>query len=167
MSQLDDTQEPMRRFEIWPHRSLGRAGIVFLHCAIAAGLALGALSSPAQLFWPISFGCLLTFGAITVALASNIRSAQAREVIEIGPQVVQVHRVEADGQRRTMAFATYWVRVVVSHDRNMASRITLVQSGRRTSIGTFLSPTERETLASTLLEALAEAKGQPEGAATA
>jgi uncharacterized membrane protein len=163
----DDTQEAMQRFELWPHRSLGRAGIIALLCIIAASLTLVALSSPPRFIWPISFGCLLTFAAISVALASNIRSAQAREVVEIGPQVVQVHRVEADGRCRTTAFATYWVRIVVSHDRKVASHITLIQSGRRMSIGTFLSPAERETLASTLREALAEAKGRLAGAAMA
>jgi uncharacterized membrane protein len=157
----------MRRFEIWPHRSLGRSGIIGLLSAVAAGLTLVAFCSPARMVWPIGAGCLLTFAVVSIALMSNMRAAEAREIVEIDPRDVHVHRIGADGRQSVVHFATHWVRVVVSHDREVACRLTLVQSGRRVSLGGFLSPAERQDLARALRAALIDAKGQPLSAPTA
>ncbi|MFN3743997.1 MAG: DUF2244 domain-containing protein [Hyphomicrobiaceae bacterium] len=163
----DDAALAMRRFEIWPHRSLGRAGIIGLLGAVAVGLALVALCSPARMVWPIGGGCLLTFAVVLIALMSNMRAAETREIVEIDPRDVHVHRISADGRHSVAHFTTHWVRVVVSHDREVASRLTLVESGRRVSVGSFLSPAEREDLARALRAALVDAKGQPLSAPTA
>jgi uncharacterized membrane protein len=161
VTEPNDAAWAIRRFEIWPHRSLGRTGIIGLLSALAAGLTLVALCSPPRMVWPIGVGCLLTFAAVSIALMSNIRVAQAREIVEIGPRDVHVRRIEADGHHSIVEFATHWVRVVLSHDRAAASRLTLVQSGRRVSLGAFLSPAERQDLACALRTALTDAKGHP------
>src|SRR5690606_6605278 len=143
----DSIDPPLHCFTIWPHRSLGAAGRAALLGVIALALAYIALRSPPAAFWPMAFGCGLTFAAIWLALASNTRAARMSEQVEIGPKLVRVHRLDPRGRRSTVEFSTHWVRVTGSHDRNIANRITLAESGRSISLGEFLSPAERSNLA--------------------
>lgn len=149
---------PLHCFTIWPHRSLGAAGRAALLGVIALALAYIALRSPPAAFWPMVVGCGLTFGAIWLALTSNVRAARMSEQVEIGPKVVRVHRLDPRGRRRTVEFSTHWVRVVVSHDRAISNRVTLAESGRSISLGEFLSPAERSSLADAIRASLAAAR---------
>lgn len=159
MHQTEGLEAPLHCFDIWPHRSLGAGGLTMLLGVIAATLTLVALRSPPQVFWPIAFGCVLTFAAISLALMSNMRAARMSEKVEIGPKVVRVHRLGPRRRRRMVEFSTHWVRVVVSTDRNVANRVTLTESGRRVSIGEFLLPAERSSLADAIRSSLAAARG--------
>jgi uncharacterized membrane protein len=152
--------ERMRRFEIWPHRSLGTWGVIALLGTLMAGWAVVAFSAPSPMLWPITFGCALTFAAVAIAFGSNMRAARAREIVEIGPRDVHVHMIGSDGQQSIVSFATNWVRVQVSNDRGVHNRLTLSQSGRSIEIGAFLSPAERADLAKAIGKALTEAKGR-------
>lgn len=158
MHRTDSLDAPLHCFNIWPHRSLGAGGLKALLGVIAVALAFVALRSPPQAFWPISFGCVLTFAAVWLAFVSNMRAARMSEKVEIGPRIVRVERVDAQGRCRTVEFSTHWVRVLVSDDRDTANRITLTESGRRVSIGEFLSPAERKSLADAIRSSLAAAR---------
>src|SRR5690606_35815423 len=71
--ETNSLEAPLHCFTIWPHRSLGAGGLKVLLGIIAAGLALVALRSPPQAFWPIAFGCGLTFAAVSAAFLCNMR----------------------------------------------------------------------------------------------
>jgi len=149
---------PVQRFEIWPHRSLNRRGVAGLLGALAAALALVMLRCPAQAVLPISVGCVLTFTIMVVALWASFRSARHGQRIEIGPGSVRIERFGPAAAPVSSEFATHWVRVDVTDDRDVIHRLSLVQSGHRVSVGEFLSPEERLALADALRAALAEAR---------
>lgn len=150
--------DPVRRFEIWPHRSIGPKGIIALFGVLAASWTLAAYSVPKPILWPIVLACAAAFIAVAVAYGSNLRAARVREILEIGPTEVHLHRIASDGSRSVASFATGWVDVQLSNDRELYNRLVLSQSGRRVSIGAFLSPTERADLARAVEKALSEAK---------
>ncbi|MEZ5818366.1 MAG: DUF2244 domain-containing protein [Hyphomicrobiaceae bacterium] len=146
-------------FEIWPHRSLGSNGTKALLVFVAVAGFFVFVRSPAVHVLPLAIGPLLAVGALALALWCNNRAAaRSRETVEIGPEVVTITR--RDGKRGTsqMQFATGWVRVAVSHDRAITNRVTLSESGRTCSIGEYLSPDERVSLAHALEAKLAEAR---------
>lgn len=148
----------IRRFEIWPHRSIGPKGIAALFGVLAASWAFAAYSVPKPMLWPIVLACAAAFIAVAVAYGSNIRAARAREILEIGPRNVHLHRIASDGSRSVASFTTGWVNVQLSNDRQLHNRLVLSQSGRRISVGAFLSPTERADLARAVEKALSEAR---------
>lgn len=157
--ETDNLEAPLHCFTIWPHRSLGAGGLKLLLGIIALGLVHVALRSPPEAFWPIVLGCLLTFAAVLAAFLSNMRAAQIAERVEIGPRFVRVERVDRNGRCRTTEFSTRWVRLVLRDDWDVANRLMLTESGRSVSIGEFLSPAERKSLADAISSTLAAVRG--------
>ena len=143
-------------FEIWPHRSLDRRGTLAVLTGVAFGAVFILIRSPAALFCPLFVGALLPVGALALAFWCNNRAARFAETIEIGPDVVSVSRRGFKGGSET-TFTTAWVRIQLSDDRYMANRLTLAESGRRRSVGEFLSPEERGALAVALRARIDEA----------
>src|SRR5690606_5911592 len=97
--------------------------------------------------------------AVSAAFLCSMRAARISEKVEIGPRVVRVERIDSHGRRRTTEFSTHWVRLVLSDDRDVANRLTLTESGRSISIGEFLSPAERKSLAAAIRSTLAAVRG--------
>ncbi|MGE0699664.1 MAG: DUF2244 domain-containing protein [Hyphomicrobiaceae bacterium] len=145
-------------FEIWPHRSLGMCGTMALLGAVALGAALIVARMPAPAVLPLATSVLITVGALALALWCNNRAARKGELIEVGPKTVRIVRLGPHGPENVSELATAWVRVVVSHDRQVASRITLRERGHACSIGECLSPDERKSLAEALSRSLAAAR---------
>ena len=152
------TADCVASFAIWPHRSLDRRGTLVLLGFVALAGTVMFLRSPARAVLPLALGPLLAVGALGLALWCNNRAARKGEMIEIGPDVVKVTRIGAAGPVGSMQFATGWVRIAVSNDRRVASRLTLTESGRACSVGECLSPEERKSLAVALTRSLAAAR---------
>lgn len=159
-----DARGPIQSFEIWPHRSLDQRGRALLIAVVAIGALMSVIRLPAPATLPIAVGGLLTVGAMSLALWSNNRSARRGEIVEVGPDVVRVVRMGVRGPEASVQFSTGWVRVAVSHDRQIAHRVTLSERGQACSIGECLSPQERRELAAALAASLAQARtGGPAG----
>lgn len=150
---------PVASFEIWPHRSLSPRGTrIVLALAALVGL-VAFLRGPAPRAMPLLVGPLLAVAALAVAFRCNNRAAaRAGETVEIGPDIVRVVRRNGKVGEPPVEFSTGWVRLAVTHDRKVANRITLQQSGRTCTLGECLSPDERAMLAKELAAALAEAR---------
>ena len=153
--------EPIQSFEIWPHRSLTRAGQGRLLALVAFGASLSVLRLPSAAVLPLATGAVATVGALALALWCNNRAARFGERVEIGPDVVRVVRCQARGMVELMRFSTGWVRVAVTHDREMTHRVTLTERGRSCSIGACLSPEERQALAKAISDCLHSARSPP------
>ncbi len=151
----DERTAKVETFEVWPHRSLSRGGAAAVLGVLAVGLAVVVVRSPGPAFVPVTFGAVASFCILALAFWASFRSARCVERVVIGPKVVRIERRHADRIAAVAEFSTYWVRVDVSRDRNIDNRLTLVESGRCTSIGEFLSPAERQHLADALRTGLA------------
>lgn len=70
-------------------------------------------------------------------------------------------RVDWRGQSQRLDFQPYWLRVEIDEPVTPGSQITLASHGRRTVIGSFLSPAERADVAAALRQALADLRRLP------
>jgi uncharacterized membrane protein len=151
--------ETIHCFEIWPHRSLGTKGTLYVLGAVAAGCAYVIAIAPVAAFWPLVAGSAMTLCAVAIAFACHHRSACWSERIEIDPMLVRVSRSGRHASRyRSVEFNTSWVRLSATDDRYVESRLTLIESGRSHSIGECLSPAERYALRLELEDSLARAR---------
>lgn len=94
--------------------------------------------------------------AALVALALRVawRRSGRFEVVEIGPETVEVRR---DGGGPVIFSAhPYWVRLAVE-EASGDLRLRLRSSGREVEVGTLLAPAERRRLAGSLRELIAQA----------
>jgi len=166
----DDPTVKAETFEVWPHRSMSHGGAATVLGVLAAGLVLVVMRSPGPAQVPVTFGAVAAFAILALAFWASFRSARSVERIVIGPQVVRIERRHADRVSAVAEFSTSWVRVDVSRDRDVDNRLMLVESGRRASIGEFLSPIERQHLAEALRTGLATVRhrtGMPDLGAAA
>lgn len=159
IGQSEAGETTLARFELWPHRSLGTRGKLAVVSIAAAGslLPLVCMPQPAATL-PIAAGALVTVAALALALWRNGEAAKSSETIVVRPDKVHVTRADRRAGSRTMEFTTGWVRVDCSSDAHVDNRVTLRESGRRCSVGEFLSPDERVMLAGALSRSISEAR---------
>jgi len=155
---VSEAHDPLFHADLWPHRSLRPSG-----AAVAFGLyALLALPIAVQAalygFWPIPILMALTLGGMLVAYGVNRRGGRVLERLELTSRALRVERRMPNGAVQRWRFTPGWVRVVLADARAGDNRLTLTESGRRLTVGDFLSPGERREVADALKAALAKAR---------
>ncbi|AJY45207.1 DUF2244 domain-containing protein [Martelella endophytica] len=157
LNALED--KPVFSAELFPHRSLGRKGFRVFLTLIALGFAPNALWFAAHGAWPIALYCGATFAAVYVAFRVSYRAARAREHVSVSRLNVSVTKVAPSGRRSEAHFNPFWARFSVDrHDEFGITRMTLAGEGRRTEMGAFLNPDDRESFARAFRQALATVK---------
>jgi len=147
---------------ITPHRSLTPRGFLILM------LCLGALSFVSGVIF-VSIGAWPVFGFFGLdvllvywAFRANFRAARAYEEVKVTASELTVRKVSHRGSVREWTLNPVWVRLDrIVHDEFGIERLFLVSHGRRLSIGGFLGPDEKASLARALSDALGEAKRGP------
>jgi len=147
---------------ITPHRSLTPRGFLILM------LCLGALSFVSGVIF-VSIGAWPVFGFFGLdvllvywAFRANFRAARAYEEVKVTASELTVRKVSHRGSVREWTLNPVWVRLDrIVHDEFGIERLFLVSHGRRLSIGGFLGPDEKASLARALSAALGEAKRGP------
>ena len=142
-----------------PNISLSRQGFTILMvlfaaiCLVAGGffLAIGA--------WPVFgfFGLdiLLLYWAFRV----NYRRGRRYEMLEMRDGRLVLSKVTPGGQVRDWAFDPYWVRIRLEKNRvdpDIPGDLFLSSHGQKVTLGGFLAPEERGSLAATLERTLSE-----------
>lgn len=155
VSGLSEAAEPLRSFEVWPHRSLDRRGLRLLHLGVIAAFLVVIARNAGPAIGPIAVACGLAYLVLATAFWANGRAARMAERIEIRPDVVRILRYGTATKPFSAEFKTHWVRVVVSQHRDIGNRVTLRESGRSVSLGEFLSHEERLQLAAALEDEIA------------
>jgi uncharacterized membrane protein len=150
-----DTDPVGQTFVVWPHRSLGRGGTVALLGSVAIGFGYVVLATAGIEHWPVLLASVATGLGLAAALWCSNRAAVAREIIEVTPRVVRVTRIDRSTIGEPVEFSADWVRIQVSTDRYLEDRVLLREGTRRLSIGGFLSPVERRSLADELARSIA------------
>ncbi len=156
----DENQQPtLFSAKLYPHRSLGRKGFVFLISFIAViCLAIGGF------FWSIGawpvFGFLgLDVLAIYIAFKVNYRDARAFEEVSISRQEMRILKTSPSGTCKTYTFNPIWTRFLVKrHDEIGITSMEILSRKMRLRIGDFLNPHDRESFAREFGAALASAK---------
>jgi uncharacterized membrane protein len=158
-AEIDSRSEPIFTAELKPYRSLGRKGfrilmaLTFVFCFfnVIFFLVTGAL--PVAMFFGLDFALL--YGAFYL----NYRSARAREQVSMSHLELRIRKVSPEGLVRESRFNPFWARFDVSrHEEFGITAMAVVGEGRRTALGSFLGPDERESFAKAFTAALASIK---------
>lgn len=150
---------PIFAAELTPYRSLPRRGFRVLLALCAIVTVAHALFFIVTGAWPIAlfFGVdfLLIFGAFWL----NYRSARAREEVYVSRTDVAVRKFTPSGRMTEHRFNPFWTRFFVRrhHEFGILS-MHVAGEGRRTDVGSFLNPDDRESFAKAFRGALATVK---------
>lgn len=156
---LQAPEKPIFLAELVPYRSLPRKGFRVLLiltgalCAVQAGffLVTGA--------WPIGLFCGLDFLLLYGAFRLNYRSGRAREEVEVSRTNLSIRKFTPSGRMTEHRFNPFWARFFVKrHSEIGIVSMAVSGEGKRTDIGSFLNPDDRESFAKAFKGALATAK---------
>ena len=145
-----------------PHRSLGGVGFVVLMSVIAVVSFAGGVAFYLIGAWPVGFFFGLDAVLIYVAFRVNYRAADAYEEVTVTPSELRVRKVTHQGRVSEWSLNPVWVRLErETHEEFGLLRLFLVSQGRKLAVAGFLSPSEKESFAKALGDAIGEAKRGP------
>ena len=140
-----------------PHRSLTRQGFLLVMMLVAAvNLVVGGLFMAIGA-WPVAGFAGLDVLIIWWAFRANFADARRMERISITEHELVFDRLRENRPPEPQRVVRRWVRVELEEDREreLIGRLMLVSGASRISVGEFLGPEERKTLAAALKSALA------------
>lgn len=151
--------KPVFSADLFPHRSLGKKGFRVLFLLSGAVCLFYALFFTATGAWPIGFFFGFDFLLLYVAFRMNYRSAQAREEVTVSTTDVAVRKIKPSGRVVEHHFNPSWTRFHVSRHQELGIlSMHVMAEGRRTEIGSFLNPDDRESFAIAFQGALSTVK---------
>jgi uncharacterized membrane protein len=141
-----------------PHRSLPPVGFALLMGAISllsfgAGLTFYLIGA-----WPIVGFLGLDVLLIYIAFKVSFRRMRAFETLRLTEAALVYERVSPAGVRRRWTFQPYWLHVEYDDPSDHGSQLRLRSHGRSVTVGAFLPPPARASLAVELRQALRELK---------
>lgn len=136
-----------------PNMSLSRRGF-YLLMALFAGVSLAI----GGFFWSLGAWPVFGFFGLDVVLLYwffrlNYRHARRYELLDMRDDKLVFAQVSAFGAMREWVFDPFWVRIKLERfgqDGEEIGALILSSHGKYVSVGAFLSPDERESLAATL-----------------
>lgn len=151
--------EPVFNAVLTPYRSLGRAGLIVL-VAITLAIAvfnviffLIADALPVAMFFGLDI--LLLYGAFYL----NYRAARAREEVFVSHTELAIRKVAPSGRASISRYNPFWAKFQVDrHHEFGITGMAVTGEGRRTALGSFLNPDDRESFARAFAAALASVK---------
>ena len=154
-----DNEAPVFEALLTPHRSLGRNGLVaLLGVATAATLAHAVIFALAGA-WPVPVFSVLELLLLIGAFWLNNRAARACEIVSVSRTSLSVLKVAPSGRSRDVRFNPFWARFhVARHDQIGITAMHIAGEGRRTDVGSFLNPDDRESFARAFSGALASVR---------
>ncbi|MBB1248947.1 DUF2244 domain-containing protein [Rhizobium sp. G21] len=145
--------------ELKPHRSLGPIGFrVLMGLSVAVTLInvvffLATNALPVAMFFGLDLALL--YGAFWL----NYRAARAREIVRLSRNQLDIHKVTPAGFVRKSQYNPFWARFdVARHAEFGITDMAVVERARRTTLGKFLGPEERDSFAKAFTAALADIK---------
>ena len=148
---------------IKPNRSMSRRGLhVVLGLMIAFNLMVAVfllvVGAP-----PVLPFLGLDVLAVALALRASFRAAERAERIQVTAEAVTVSREDANGARLIWISPTAFTRVGVDQPGEHETRVRLMMSRRRLTLGRALSPPERIDFARALEQAILKARSERHG----
>ncbi len=147
---------PVFAAELVPYRSLGRRGwrvlmlLTGLLSTLHAGLFLTTGAWPVALFFGLDFALL--YGAFYL----NYRSGLTREEVMLSRTALKIRKFDPAGRSVDIGFNPFRLRFEVRRHQEFGIVSMLVSGeGRRTDVGSFLNPEDRESFARAMTGALA------------
>ena len=153
---------PILSVRLRPHRSLTRAQVQVLLCAVGAAGILTTLPFLLMGAWPVVGFMGLDVLGVYLAFQANFRSARAYEDVELTALELLVAKVSQKGKRAEWRFNPAWVRLQrKEHEDYGTLRIDVVSRGRSLEVASFLGPTQKSDFADALARGLVQARSGP------
>jgi uncharacterized membrane protein len=150
---------PVFSAELKPYRSLGvfgfrlLMGLTFVFCLVNAIFFLATGALPVAMFFGLDF--VLLYGAF----ALNYRAARAREEVTVSRTELRIRKLSPSGRLSESHYNPLWARFQIDrHHEFGITGMAVIGEGRRTAIGGFLNPDDRESFARAFMNALATVK---------
>ena len=148
--------QPVFAAELVPYRSLGGKGFRVLL------LITGVICFAHGLFfcitgaWPVGLFFGMDFLLLWGAFLMNYRAAKAREEVTVSRTNLSIRKFAPSGRMVEHCFNPFWARFRVRrHSEIGIVSMHVAGEGRRTDIGSFLNPDDRESFAKAMTGALA------------
>jgi len=152
-------EPPIFAAELVPYRSLGKRGFRILLMITGAVCAVHAVFFMATGAWPIGLFFGLDFLLLYGAFWLNYRSGRAREEVYVSRTDLAIRKFTPSGRMTEYWYNPFWARFFVKrHDEIGIVSMQVAGQGKRTEIGSFLNPDDRESFARAFKGALATAK---------
>jgi len=151
-------QEAVFDAVLTPYRSLPPKAFLLLMCGLAVigfSLSLAFFLSGA---WPVIGFMGVEWFLLYLAFRINYRRGRNYESLVLTRDKLEVQRVDHWGREQRWSFQPYWLQVQLLPAGAPDPDLALTSHGRSMTIGGFLAPEERITLASALNEALARVR---------
>ena len=154
---MEESNSKVWQATLTPHRSLTKQGfLIVMGLVVAVNLVVGGLFMAIGA-WPVAGFAGLDVLLIWWAFRANFADARRMERISITEHELVFDRLSEKRPPEQERFVRRWVRVELEEDREreLIGRLMLVSGPSRISVGEFLAPEERKTLAAALKSALA------------
>ncbi|GAA3090006.1 DUF2244 domain-containing protein [Rhizobium viscosum] len=151
--------QPVFAAELFPYRSLGRKGFKVLLGVSGAICFMYGMFFIVTGAWPIGFFFGLDFLLLYGAFWLNYRSGRVREEVTVSRTDVSVRKFSPSGRMIEHHFNPFWTRFLVRRHQEIGIlSMHIFGEGRRTDVGSFLNPDDRESFAKAFKRALATVK---------
>ncbi|APO76370.1 hypothetical protein AM571_CH03579 [Rhizobium etli 8C-3] len=152
-------EQPVFAAELFPYRSLGRKGFRVLLLISGTLCFIYGIFFVVTGAWPIGFFLGLDFALLYGAFWLNYRSGRAREEVTVSRTDVAIRKFTPSGRMVEHHFNPFWARFLVCRHQEIGIlSMHVFGEGRRTDIGSFLNPDDRESFAKAFKGALATVK---------
>lgn len=152
-------EQPVFAAELFPYRSLGRKGFKILLLLSGVVCLVYGMFFIATGAWPIGFFFGLDFVLLYGAFWLNYRSGKVREEVTVSHTSVSVRKFSPSGRMVEHRFNPFWARFFVRRHQEIGIlSMHIFGEGRRTDVGSFLNPEDRESFARAFKGALAMVK---------
>lgn len=151
--------QPVFAAELFPYRSLGRKGFKVLLSVSGAICFVYGMFFIVTGAWPIGFFFGLDFLLLYGAFWLSYRSGRVREEVTVSRTDVSVRKFSPSGRMIEHHFNPFWTRFLVRRHQEIGIlSMHIFGEGKRTDVGSFLNPDDRESFAEAFKRALATVK---------
>jgi uncharacterized membrane protein len=151
--------QPVFAAELFPYRSLGRRGFKVMLAVSGAVCLFYGMFFIVTGAWPIGFFFGLDFLLLYGAFWLNYRSGRVREEVTVSRTDVSVRKFFPSGRMIEHHFNPFWTRFLVRRHQEIGIlSMHIFGQGKRTDVGSFLNPDDRESFAKAFKGALATVK---------
>ncbi len=151
--------QPVFSAVITPHRSLGKNAFRLVMTLVCLATVVSSLPFIVLGAWPVAGFFGLDLLALYIAFRVNFRQAKAVEEVVVTRIEVLLRKVTHRGVATEWRFNPAWTKLERIDDEDFGMLgLSLVSRGQSVSIAQALSPAERESFATALTNALAEAR---------
>ena len=143
-------------FVITPYQSLSDRGANVLYAVLGAAVGIVQLPFLLRGYWPVTVFSLLDLSGVLLALhAFRCCQRERREEIVIKDGILKIRRSAFRRPVREIEIACFGSKLIKADDPDFGCRqLFLSVRGKREEIARDLSPSERETFADALWQAL-------------